>query len=207
MSGKKHIILAGTGATGALYFVRTLRAALAAGHAVDLIVSNYGLVTLREETSFGGFGGTFEQWLEAEYGAPIERGDLRLYGYKDQTAPIASGSGPYDGMIVVPCTMKTLAGIAHGFSSNLIERAADVTLKERRPLVLVPREAPYNLIHLENMVQVTRAGAAVLPASPAFYQKPKTFDDLGDFIAARALKLLGVSVELFPAWHGLGEQD
>lgn len=199
----KHLVLAATGATGALYFVRTLRAAVAAGCSVDVLVSNYGQVTLREETAFGAFEGTVEGWLASLFpGAP-----LRVLGYKDQTATIASGSSALDGMAVVPCTMKTLAAIAHGFSSNLIERSADVALKERRPLVLVPREAPYNLVHLENMVKVTQAGAIVLPASPAFYQKPQTFDDLGDFIAARTLKLLGVEVKLFPAWSGLSERE
>jgi 4-hydroxy-3-polyprenylbenzoate decarboxylase len=107
-------------------------------------------------------------------------------------------------MIVVPCTAKTLAGITHGYATNLIERAADVILKERRPLVLVLREAPYSLIHLRNMTAVTEAGATILPASPAFYQRPESFDDLGDFIAQRALSLVGIEVELFERWKGLG---
>ena len=110
-------------------------------------------------------------------------------------------------MIVVPCTMKTLAGIAHGMARNLIERAADVVLKERRRLVVVPREAPYSLVHLRNMVAVTEAGGVVLPASPGFYQRPSTFDDLGDYVAARALSLCGVESSLFPGWEGLSPGD
>jgi 4-hydroxy-3-polyprenylbenzoate decarboxylase len=103
-------------------------------------------------------------------------------------------------MIVVPCTTKTLSGIAHGASTTLIERAADVCLKERRPVILVLREAPLSLVHLRNATAATEAGAVILPASPAFYQKPKTFDDLGDFIAGRVLGLLGIDQDLFPAW-------
>jgi polyprenyl P-hydroxybenzoate/phenylacrylic acid decarboxylase-like protein len=105
-------------------------------------------------------------------------------------------------MVVVPCSMKTLAGIAHGLSRNLIERSADVTLKERRPLIVVPRETPMSLIHLRNMVLATEAGAVMVPAMPAFYQMPESFDDLADFIVGRILSLLGVEHELYPAWEG-----
>lgn len=188
-----------TGASGALYFVRTMRALLTGGHQVELMVSKHGRYTLRDETDFGAFDGTLEAWLSRSFGAEAR---LRFHGHQDQTAGIASGSNPADGMIVVPCTVKTLAGIAGGHATNLIERAADVVLKERRPLVLVVREAPYNLIHLRNMMTVTEAGATVLPASPAFYQKPETFEDLGDFIAQRALSLVGVRAALFDAWDG-----
>jgi flavin prenyltransferase len=203
MGLKKTIILAATGASGAIYFLRTLRALLGDGHRVELVVSSYALVTLRQETSFGRFEGSLEDWLRAELAEVTDKGEIVHHRFKDQTATIASGSVKIDGMVVVPCTMKTLAAIAHGFSGNLIERAADVCLKERVPLVLVPREAPYNLIHLENMAKVTRAGAIVVPASPAFYQHPKSFDDLGDFIAGRALKLLGIDLVLYQKWSGL----
>jgi 4-hydroxy-3-polyprenylbenzoate decarboxylase len=200
---RKHVILALTGASGVIYFLRTVRALLTAGHRIDVVMSKYGLVTLKEETDFREFRGTFAEYLHWKYGDDVTRGQLEIYGVTDQTAPIASGSGGVDGMAVVPCTMKTLAGIAHGAASNLIERAADVVLKERGRLILVPREAPYGLIHLRNMVAVTEAGAVVLPASPAFYQQPRTFDDLGDFIAQRVLKLLGIEAELSPRWSGL----
>ena len=132
----------------------------------------------------------------------MRAGSLEEHSVNDLTRSIASGSSPVGGMIVVPCSAKTLSGIAHGSSSNLIERSADVVLKERQPLVLVVRETPLNLIQLRNMVAVAEAGAVVLPAMPAFYQKPKSFDDLGDFIAGRALSLLGLDHELFEPWMG-----
>jgi 4-hydroxy-3-polyprenylbenzoate decarboxylase len=200
---RKNVILALTGASGALYFLRTLRALLGGGHRVNLIPSKYGIITLKEESDFHGFDGSFSDYLDARYGDEIKRGDLVIHALHDQTASIASGSGRIDGMAIVPCTMKTLAGIAHGSCSNLIERAADVMLKERETLVVVPREAPYSLIHLRNMVAVTEAGAVVLPASPAYYQQPKTFDDLGDFIAQRVLKVLGIDAEVSARWTGL----
>lgn len=190
--------IAATGATGALYFERTARALLMTGHDVDVVVSPYGKLTLEQETDYDASKGTVVDWLASKY----EGGSLTLHAVGDQTSRIASGSARSDGMVIVPCTMKTLAGVANGLSSNLVERAADVALKERRPLVVVPREAPYNVLHLENMLKLARAGAAILPASPAFYQHPKTFEDLGDFIAQRALALLGVDVELFEAWAG-----
>lgn len=197
--GMKRVIVAVTGASGAIYAVRLLRALLVTGHSVELIVSKFGAVTLKEETSFGEYSGNFDDWLRGQLGAEL-LGKLSVHNYLDQTAKIASGSAAPDGMVIVPCTMKTLAGVAHGLASNLIERSADVMLKERRPLVLVAREAPLSLIHLKNMVAVTEAGAAIVPASPAFYQQPKTFEDLADFIAARALNLLDIRLDLFPAW-------
>ena len=194
-----RMIVAMTGASGAIYFVRTIRALLIQGHHVDLVISKHGQYTLKDETSFGGFPGSLSEWLKSTV-APGASGTLETHNHQDQTASIASGSSPRDAMIVVPCTVKTLAGIAHGYASNLIERAADVMLKEKRPLVLVVRETPIHLIHLKNMVSVTEAGGAIVPASPAFYQKPECFDDLGDFIAQRALALVGIKVDLFQAW-------
>ena len=165
-------------------------------------MSKHARITLEDETAFGDFAGSIPEWLCAELGDDVRPDQLRMHKHGDQTAPIASGSEVADGMIVVPCTAKTLAGIANGYATNLIERAADVILKERRPLVLVFREAPYSLIHLRNMTLATEAGASILPASPAFYQQPENFDDLGDFIAQRALSLLGIGVDLFPRWSG-----
>jgi flavin prenyltransferase len=191
-----------TGASGALYFVRTMRALLLGGHRVELVVSKHARFTLEEETAFGNFAGSIPEWLCAELDDDVRPDQIRVHKHTDQTSPIASGSSVPDGMIVVPCTAKTLSGIAHGYATNLIERAADVILKERRPLVLVFREAPYNLIHLRNMTLAAEAGAAILPASPAFYQQPESFDDLGDFIAQRALSLVGLEVELFERWSG-----
>ncbi len=120
----------------------------------------------------------------------------------DLAATIASGSVRLDGMVVVPCSVKTLSSIARGAASSLIERAADVSLKERRPLVLVVRETPLNLIQLRNMTAAAEAGAVILPAMPAFYQQPQTFEDLGDFIAGRICSVLGIDHQLFSAWEG-----
>jgi len=198
----KRVILAVTGASGAIYALRTLRALLMHHAAVDLIVSEYGWMLLRDEGGFGGGQRDFEAFLRDGYRELGHTGELVLHQPNNQASLVASGSGRSDGMVVVPCSMKTLSGIAHGASVNLIERAADVTLKERRPLILVPRETPMNLIHLRNMVTATEAGAMMVPAMPAFYQNPKTFDDLADFIVGRILSLLGFDHNLFPTWEG-----
>ena len=197
-----RITIAITGASGAIYALRTLRALLMLGKRVDLIVSDFGWMLLRDEGGFEGKRAEFGDLLAERYGEAIEKGEMALHPHGDLAASISSGSVRSGGMVVVPCSMKTLAGIAHGFSGNLIERAADVTLKERRPLVLVPRETPMNLVHLRNMVAAAEAGAAILPAMPAFYQDPQTFEDLADFIAGRILNLLGISHALFPVWEG-----
>jgi len=127
---------------------------------------------------------------------------MTIHPAGDQGAEIASGSGQIAGMVVIPCSMKTLSGIARAAATNLIERAADVTLKERRRLILVPRETPLNLVHIENMRTVTLAGGSIVPAMPAFYQKPETLEDIADFIAGRVLSLLDEPHELYPAWTG-----
>jgi 4-hydroxy-3-polyprenylbenzoate decarboxylase len=202
VSDSKAFVVAVTGASGAIYAARTLRALLAAGHHVHLILSKYGRYVMHEELGWEPDGEMIVDFLARTGGEEVRAGRLEEHGVNDMTRSIASGSCPVSGMVVVPCSAKTLSAIAHGSSSNLIERSADVVLKERQPLVLVVRETPMNLIQLRNMVSVAEAGAAVLPAMPAFYQKPKTFDDLGDFIAGRALSLLGLEHELFKRWTG-----
>jgi 4-hydroxy-3-polyprenylbenzoate decarboxylase len=199
---RKHLIVAVTGATGAIYVIQTLRALLRHGHQADVVISKYGLLTLKEETDFGNFKGSFIDYFYHKYSDEVAGGELVAYNYKDLAAPIASGSGITDGMVIVPCTVKTLAAVASGYSNNLIERAADVVLKESRPLVLVVRETPLNLVHLRNMMAAAEAGARILPASPAFYQHPQTFEDLGDFIAARILNLFDIRLPLYPKWEG-----
>lgn len=196
----KRITVAITGASGAIYALRTLRALLLSGATVDVIVSDFGWMLLREEEGFAGKQADLDAFLQDRYGSMP--GSLILHSSGDLAATVASGSARSDGMVVVPCSMKTLSGIAQGASRNLIERAADVALKERRPLILAPRETPMSLIHLRNMVAATEAGAIMVPAMPAFYQKPQTFDDLADFIAGRILSLLGIDHALFPAWEG-----
>jgi len=198
----KEIVVGITGASGAIYAGRLLRALLLAGHGVHLVLSKYGRYLLSEELGFHPERESLREFLARLYGDEIEKGKLCEYSVGNQASTIASGSVAIDGMVVVPCSVKTLAGIAHASASNLIERAADVTLKERRPLILVVRETPLHLIHLRNMTAVTEAGAVVLPAMPAFYQQPQTFDDLGDFIAGRICSLLGIEHELFTRWSG-----
>ena len=202
MDNLKRITVAITGASGAIYALRTIRGLLIGGVRLDLIVSDLGWMLLREEGGFDGKRSEFGDYLLEQYGKDIQGGEIVLHASEDLAASIASGSVRSAGMVVVPCSMKTLAGIANGYSSNLIERSADVTLKERRTLVIVPRETPLNLAHLKNLVSAAEAGAAIVPAMPAFYQKPQTFEDLADFIAGRVLNLLGVPHTLFPTWKG-----
>jgi 4-hydroxy-3-polyprenylbenzoate decarboxylase len=198
----RRLIVAVTGASGALYAVRLLKACLEAGLDLDLVASDYGKRLLIEECGWNLKTDAPHAWLDRTYGEKPRDGSVRLHAAGDMGAALASGSKSWHGMAVVPCSMKTLAGIANGHASNLIERAADVSLKERRTLVLVPRETPMNLIHLENMTRAARAGAAIVPAMPAFYTRPETFEDLADFIAGRVLSLLGIEHELFPPWNG-----
>lgn len=197
---RPRLVVAVTGASGAIYAVRFLKACLERPCDVDLVVSDYGHRLLIEECGLNLKTGTLHEWLERLYGPGERQGRIHRYAERDLDAPIASGSQPRDGMVVIPCSMKTLSGIAHGAASNLVERAADVTLKERRPLVLVPRETPLNLPQIDNLRRVAMAGAAVVPAMPAFYTKPRSMEDLGDFIAGRVLALLGAPHDLYPRW-------
>ncbi len=196
----RRFVVAITGASGAIYAVRTLAALLERGSEIELIVSDYGRRLLRDELGEAASADRLAAFIAERYGVATDAGRMRAHGNRDLGAPIASGSRPADGMVVVPCSMKTLAGIAHGLSRNLIERAADVVLKERRPLVVVPRETPMSLPQLRNMVLCAEAGAIVLPAMPAFYQMPRTIDDLADFVAGKILTALGFDQDLFPAW-------
>lgn len=191
-----------TGASGALYAVRTLAALLAAGVRVDLVVSDFGRRLLADELGPDAAADRLVPYLTARYGVAVAPGALTVHRNRDAGAAIASGTSPCDAMVIVPCSMKTLAGVAHGLSRNLIERAADVALKERRPLVIVPRETPLSLPQLRNMVLCAEAGAHLLPAMPAFYQRPATLDDLADFMAGKIVSCLGLEHDLFPAWTG-----
>ena len=197
-----RIVTAITGASGAIYAVRFVKACLELGFRLDLVVSAYGHRLLIEECGLNLKTESMPDWLERTYGGGPHEGSLQVHRENDLGSEVASGSARWDAMVVVPCSMKTLSGIAHGAASNLIERTADVTLKERRPLVIVPRETPMNLIQIDNLRAVTAAGAIPVPAMPAFYYGPKSFEDLADFIAGRVLALLGVEHDLFSAWTG-----
>ncbi len=197
---KRSVALAITGASGALYATRTLAALLERGCQVELIVTEYGRRLLRDELGDAAAVERLTDYLAGKYGEVVRKGTYTLYSNRDLGARIASGSQDCEAMAVVPCSMKTLAGIAHGLSRTLVERAADVMLKERRPLVIVPRETPMSLPQLRNMTLCAEAGAVVLPAMPAFYQMPKTLDDLADFMAGKILSALGFSHELYPKW-------
>jgi 4-hydroxy-3-polyprenylbenzoate decarboxylase len=201
-STRRRLIVAVTGASGAIYAVRMIKACLELGVDVDAIVSEYGKRLLIEECALNLKTTEIASWLDRTYGPAERPGRFELHAERDLGSRLASGSQGWDGMVVIPCSMKTLAGIAGGAASNLIERAADVTLKERRPLVLVPRETPLNLIQLENLARAARAGAAILPAMPAFYHKPRTFEDLADFLVGRVLGLLDIPHRLFEPWPG-----
>jgi 4-hydroxy-3-polyprenylbenzoate decarboxylase len=191
-----------TGASGAIYAVRTLAALLARRVHVELVVSDYGRRLLRDELGEQASIERLLPYLTERYGNAVTGGTLTIHSNRDLGATIASGSHGCAGMAIVPCSMKTLAGVAHGLSRNLVERAADVMLKEHRRLVVVPRETPMSLPQLRNMVLCAEAGAMILPAMPAFYQQPKTLDDLADFMTGKVLSALGFDHDLYPPWTG-----
>jgi len=198
----QSVAIAITGASGAIYATRTLAALLERGIHVELIVSDYGRRLLRDELGEGASVERLVPFLREKYGDGTSAGSVTLHSNRDLGATIASGSHGCSGMAIVPCSMKTLAAVAHGLSRNLVERAADVMLKEKRRLVIVPRETPMSLPQLRNMVLCAEAGAMILPAMPAFYQQPKTLDDLADFMAGKILSALGFEHELYPPWTG-----
>ena len=200
--GRVSIAVGITGASGAVYATRTLAALLEREVHVELIVSDYGRRLLRDELGDAASVDRLMPYLTERYGLGVSAGLLTVHNNRDQGATLASGSHGCRGMVIVPCSMKTLAAVAHGLSRNLIERAADVMMKEQRRLVIVPRETPMSLPQLRNMVLCAEAGAMILPAMPAFYQQPKSLDDLADFMAGKILSALGFEHELYPAWTG-----
>lgn len=196
MSAARPIVFAITGASGAPYAVRLLQSLVAAKRVVQLIVSDHGWRLLQTESDIADAA-----TLKARTGGSAWDGLVTLFDDRDRGAAPASGSALTAGMVIAPCSMGTLAAIAAGTSRSLVERAADVTLKERRPLVLLPRETPLSAIHLENMLRVTRAGAVVMPAAPGFYHRPGSIDDLVDFMVGRVLDHLGVEHSLTRRWN------
>jgi flavin prenyltransferase len=200
MTPTRTIAVGVTGASGAIYATRTIAALLAKGCHLEIVFSEYGKRLLVDELGPEAKADRLIDWLVDRYGDDVRKGTFVVHSNRDLGAPIASGSHACDAMVVVPCSMKTLAGVALGLSRSLIERAADVMLKEKRRLVLVPRETPMSLPELRNMVAAAEAGAMVLPAMPAFYQKPASLDDLADFMAGKILSGLGFEHSLYPPW-------
>jgi flavin prenyltransferase len=186
-----------TGASGAVYGVRLAQEILRSGHKLHLIVTEAGWQVFKEELLWE--TEDREKCIE-EHFASYGKGLFHYHTLRDFNAPIASGSYQNDGMVIIPCSMGTLSGIAHGASGNLLERTADVMLKESRKLILVPRETPLHKIHLENMIKVTEAGGKIVPAMPGFYHLPKSMDDLIDFLVGKVLDNLGIHHELFTRW-------
>jgi len=196
------IAVALTGASGIQYGLRLIEQLIAAGRQVYVLYSQAAQVVAKMEAGIElpAQAGDAERLLTNRFGA--DEGQLRVFGRQQWTAPVASGSNPPRAMAVCPCTTGTLASIANGICDDLIDRAADVALKEGRKLILVVRETPFSAIHLENMLKLSRAGAVIMPANPGFYYNPQTVDDLVDFMVARVLDHLEVPHSLVPRWGG-----
>ncbi|RYY03469.1 MAG: UbiX family flavin prenyltransferase [Gammaproteobacteria bacterium] len=197
---RRTVTLAMTGASGAQYGLRLLQCLLAADCKVYLLLSNAAQVVIRTETDLDLPESLEKQQLFLNEIFEANEDQLQLLAKDDWFSPVASGSSSPSSMVICPASGGTLSAIAHGASNNLIERAADVALKERRQLIVVPRETPYSAIHLENMLKLTQLGAIVLPASPGFYMQPQTINELIDFIVARILDQLDIEHDLMPRW-------
>ena len=200
MTAPEDIALAITGASGAIYSQRLLQELVGRGVRVHLMVSVAGRIVCADELNWKlpARASDIHKMLVDELNCDVDL--LRVYGEQQWSAPVASGSHNIPTMIVCPCTMGTLSSIACGSSDNLINRAADVMLKEQRKLIIVPREAPFSAIHLENMLKLSRLGVVVLPPNPGFYFQPQTMDDLVDFVVARILDQANISHDLLPRW-------
>lgn len=193
----KTIVVAICGASGAVYGVRLVKALMESGVRVLAVLSRGGSHLLAHEM---GMDVPFHEFM-GQYGVDLSRGgNLEVFTQDEIAAAPASGSFRHDGMAVVPCSMKTLAAIAAGYADNLVTRSCDVCLKEKRPLVVVPRETPLNLIHLENMTRIARAGAVVMPPTPSFYTFPDSVEDLVDTVVARVMDQLGIDHDLTARW-------
>ncbi len=188
----KTLIIGITGASGSIYSLNFLKHASAIGLNIKLVATATGAAVFKYETG--------SELAETVSAMNSSGGSIKLYDNSDMFADIASGSSKSDGMVIVPCSMKTLSGVANGYSTSLLERAADVTLKERRPLILTVRETPLSLIHLRNMTLAAEAGAVILPAAPGFYHRPLTLDDIADFITGKILDHLEIEHNLKTSW-------
>ena len=203
----RSVALAMTGASGAQYGLRLLQCLLNSDIQVSLMLSRPAQVVLAMETDLAvpGRPREIERFFTERFGAKPEQ--LRVYDREQWTAPVASGSSPPDAMVVCPCTTATLSAVATGASRSLMERAADVVLKERRPLILVVRETPLSEVHLENMLRLARMGVTIMPANPAFYHRPQSLDDLVDFMVSRVLDHLHIPNELIRRWGDVDVED
>lgn len=197
---KQRVTLAITGASGVIYGWRLLECLLASGCQVDLLISKAGHLVLTTETDLKLPANPEKLTAQLSEQFAHLSGTVKAYGREDWFAPAASGSGAAASFVVCPCSSATLAALATGASNNLIERAGDVALKERRKVILVTRETPLHLVHLEHQVKLTQMGAVILPASPGFYHRPQTMQELIDFVVARVLSQLGLEQSLVPAW-------
>jgi len=182
-----------TGASGSIYGTRLIQELNLRNHVVDVVITSAGKMVMKEELGVSGVD-------IRKLGLSKIKSSLRIWENNDFEAPFLSGSNPPEAVVIVPCSMGKLAAVANGISGNVLERTADVALKERKPLILVVRETPLSLIHLENMVKVAKAGAQILPAMPAFYHHPKTIDDMVNFIVGKVLNLLRIEHALFKGW-------
>ncbi|WP_456378071.1 flavin prenyltransferase UbiX [Thiolapillus sp.] len=197
---KQPIAVALTGASGIAYGMRLIECLLQAGREVQLLYSQAAQVVAAMELDLRLPAAAEQAQLQLTEHFHAAPGQLQVFGRQQWTAPVASGSNPPQALVVCPCTTGTLASIAHGISEDLIDRVADVMLKERRQLILVVRETPFSTIHLQNMLTVTQAGAVVMPANPGFYHQPESVGDLVDFMVARVLDHLQVDHHLLPRW-------
>lgn len=194
----KSFIVALTGASGSVYGLRLVEALLKSRSTIHLSISHDGFTVLKAEAGIHLAGKTETEKKIQKYFASK---NVHYYSENNLLAPISSGSFITDGMFVVPCSMKTLSAIAHGYANNLIERAADVTVKEGRKLILSPREMPFSAVHLENMLKLSRLGVTIAPPIPAFYHKPKNVNDMVNFVVGKILDLAGVTHTLFKRWE------
>ncbi len=194
----KRYVVAISGASGPVIGIRLLKE-LVRTVEVYLIISSQSFSIIRQETGLD-WSGRSDQDIERKIRASLKTKKIIYCNEKNMAAPVSSGSFRTDGMFIVPCSMKTLSGVATGYTENLVQRAADVTIKEGRPLLLAPREMPFSAIHLENMLKLARLGVKIAPPVPAFYQGPESLDDMVDFWAGKMLDAMGIGHKLFNRW-------
>ena len=195
----KSFIVAITGASGSIYGIRLIEGLLKSKHKVHLVISKQAFSIIKIETGINWTGNTASE-IEKKIQKYFSSENIKYYSENNLSAPFSSGSFITDGMFVVPCSMKTLSGIANGYANNLIERAADVMLKEGRRLILSPREMPFSAVHLENMLKLARLGVKIIPPVPAFYHKPKNIKDIIDFVVGKILDSAEVRHNIFKRW-------